>query len=563
MTLLGRLRLRTKLSLLLILSIAAVVAVLSVAASVMHQRMVDDRIDKVRALALTVRGIAGFLEGEVQAGHLTHDQATAEMVGMLHRLRYGSSDDYFLAQTADGMVVMHGGDPKREGKPTTGKDAQGRSTADLARMALGNRDGGVIWYGVAKPGQAAKLPKVSYVARFAPWGLNFITGSWVDDIDTAYRVTLWRLLTIGGSIMAASLLAAWVVNRDIQTSLQRLKHAMDRLSGGDNDVPIPGTERQDEIGAMAASVQVFKDSAHEVERLKTQQLATDEWVARERAAAIQNLAQRFEADVGSIVTVVATAAMQLQSTAGTLRAMAEETSGQAITVASASTQASTNVQAVAGAAEQLTASVHEVGRQVASSSDMASRATGEAARTSTLIDGLAKSVQQIGAITGMINEIAGKTNLLALNATIEAARAGEAGKGFAVVASEVKSLANQTSKATEAIGSQIATIQSTTGETVAAIQSIGVTIRGLNEIAASIAAAVEQQGMATQEIARNVQEAAAGTMEVSGSIGGVTRSVGETGSAATKVLDAARDLSQQSDRLKQQVGGFLAAVRAA
>ena len=563
MYLLGRLRLHTKLFLLLALSVSAVVSMLWVSASVMHQRMVDDRIDKVRALALTVRGIAGFLDGEVRAGRLTRDQATREMTDMVHSLRYGSADDYFLAQTADGIVIMHGGAPNREGKPTTAKDDQGRSSAELARTALGERDGGVIWYGVAKPGQPTNLPKVSYVARFAPWGLDFITGSWVDDIETAYHATLRRLLTIGGSILVCSLLAAWVVNRDIKGSLDGLKRAMERLSGGDADVTIPGTDRKDEVGAMAAAVQVFKENAREVERLTAHQRVAEEAAARDKASAMRQVAETFESDVGEIVSIVAAAATELQATASALQATAESTSGQAAIVASASAHASTNVQGAANAAEELTASVREIARQVLSSSDMASRATEEAARSSTLINGLADSARQLSAITEMITEIAGKTNLLALNATIEAARAGDAGKGFAVVAAEVKSLANQTSKATEAIGARIAAIQNTTADTVAAIQSIAVTIRDLNRIAITISTAVEQQGAATQEIAHNVQRAAAGSMDVSTGLDSVTRSVGDTGAAATQVLQAAGDLSRQAETLKFQVSGFLGTVRMA
>jgi methyl-accepting chemotaxis protein len=271
----------------------------------------------------------------------------------------------------------------------------------------------------------------------------------------------------------------------------------------------------------------------------------------------------FEANVKAVVDTVASASTELQSNAQSMSATAEETNRQSSAVAAASEQATANVQTVASAAEELASSVAEIGRQVSQSASIAAMAVDEAKRTDATVQGLSEAAQKIGEVVRLISDIASQTNLLALNATIEAARAGEAGKGFAVVASEVKSLANQTAKATEEIAAQIGAIQSSTNDAVGAIQSIGKTIGEINDIASSISAAVEEQGAATREIARNVQEASQGTTEVSSNIAGVTQAAGETGSAASQVLSAAGELSSQAERLKAEVESFLTTVRAA
>jgi methyl-accepting chemotaxis protein len=246
-----------------------------------------------------------------------------------------------------------------------------------------------------------------------------------------------------------------------------------------------------------------------------------------------------------------------------MSATAEETERQSTAVAAASDQATANVQTVAAASEELSGSIAEIGRQVADSARIAGLAVEEANRTNGQVTALSEAAQKVGDVIRMINDIASQTNLLALNATIEAARAGEAGKGFAVVASEVKSLANQTARATEEIASQIEAIQAATTDTVEAIQRIGGTIGQISEISATIAAAVEQQGAATQEIARNVTEAATGTADVSSNIATVTRAAGETGAAASQVLSAAGELSQQGETLSAEVARFLQNIRAA
>ncbi len=283
---------------------------------------------------------------------------------------------------------------------------------------------------------------------------------------------------------------------------------------------------------------------------------------RAKDSRLRNSATTFERDVATSVGVVASASTQLRATAQSMAASAEQTSHQATAVAQAADQASENVQTVAAAAEQLSASIHEISRQVTQSTEIANSAVSEAGRTNQMVQGLTEAAQRIGEVVKLINNIASQTNLLALNATIEAARAGEAGKGFAVVANEVKSLANQTAKATDEISVQILAVQNATKEAVVAIGGIGGTIGKMSEIAAAIAAAVEEQGAATQEIARNVHQAAIGTGQVLSNIGGVTAAAKGATTAAHDVLSAAGELSVQSEKLSSDIDSFLEVIRA-
>ncbi len=284
---------------------------------------------------------------------------------------------------------------------------------------------------------------------------------------------------------------------------------------------------------------------------------------QDRDAARRELAAGFERKIGGIVEAVAVAASEMQGMSASMSGSNAETARQTAAVAAASMQASTNVGTVAAATEELTASINNIAQQVTRSAQIAGKAAEEARRTNAVVEGLAAGTHKIGEVVTLIQNIASQTNLLALNATIEAARAGEHGKGFAVVASEVKALANQTAKATEEISAQVQGIQAATGDAVTAIQAIGGTIAEIDQISSEIASAVDQQGQATREIAGNVQQAANGTREVNGNIQNVTRASNEAGAAASRLLDAANGLSSQSDRLKAEVGGFIASLVAA
>jgi methyl-accepting chemotaxis protein len=400
------------------------------------------------------------------------------------------------------------------------------------------------------------------------WSLGDVRG--VLEVNTAIDAqiaasdSLSNRVVLGAALVGVILVLVCVfVGRRIVRPIKSMTQAMLRLAEGDTTGAVPDLERADEIGAMAGAVQVFKENAVEKQRLEVEQEEAQKRAEAEQRQAMLQLADSFEESVKGIVDGVSSAATEMQSTAEAVSHTADQTRSRAMTVASAAEEASSNVQTVASASEELAGSIQEIGRQVAQSSKMASEAAEQAEQTNGQVEGLVEAAQKIGEVVTLIQDIAEQTNLLALNATIEAARAGEAGKGFAVVASEVKSLATQTAKATEDISQQISGIQGATTGAAEAIRSIAKTVSEINGIATTIASAVEEQGSATQEIARNVQEASTGTQEVSTNIAGVTTAVDETGQSAAHMLSASGDLAKQARTLSDQVEVFLAKVRAA
>ncbi|WP_245987073.1 methyl-accepting chemotaxis protein [Azospirillum thermophilum] len=375
-----------------------------------------------------------------------------------------------------------------------------------------------------------------------------------------FRRTL--ILSVGGVIVLLLAALGVLIYRLVARPVTQITGAMRRLADGDMEGDIPGQERSDEIGAMAETLLVFKRNMAEHRRLAAEQEALKARAEEEKRKSMLLLADGFEETVGGVIHAVATESKDMERRAQEMARVADRTGQLAGTVVAATEQTSANVQTVAAATEELSSSIGEISRRVGESSRIANEAVVVAEQANGKVEGLATAVERIGAVVELINSIASQTNLLALNATIEAARAGEAGKGFAVVAQEVKALANQTAKATEEIAAQVAAIQSATGDAVQQIKQIGRIITAIDEAATSIASAVEEQGAATREISRNVQQAALGTQEVANSIAGVNAAADESNTVAGEVLQTVRQLSVQADTLKTEVGHFLAGVRA-
>jgi methyl-accepting chemotaxis protein len=383
-----------------------------------------------------------------------------------------------------------------------------------------------------------------------------------DDANALYAST--RVWIIGALVLAAllSALAGLGIIRGVSRPITAMTRAMHRLADRDMTTEVVGLDRKDEIGAMAGSVQTFKDNM-----IKADQAAAAEQVERaakeQRAARLEALVRGFEAKVAQLVGLLASSATEMEATARSMSATAGQTTHQAESVSAAAEEASAGVQTVAASAEELSSSISEISRQVAQSAKITEKAVADARRTDVTVRALAEGAQRIGQVVELIRSIAGQTNLLALNATIEAARAGDAGKGFAVVASEVKGLAGQTAKATEEIAAQITQLQTETTQAVEAIKGITTVIEEVSAIATAIASAVEQQGAATSEIARNVHQTAESTREVTSTIAGVSQGAASTGAAADQVLSAAGELSRQAESLSAEVSGFVSDVRAA
>jgi len=375
------------------------------------------------------------------------------------------------------------------------------------------------------------------------------------------QLTLTVVLLI---VAFAGIVVSFLVGRGISRPVVAMSKAMRELAAGNFGVQLPGLDRRDEVGQMAQAVEEFKVQAvAKAESETAEREAKNRELAAARRAELHNLAEGFETTVGNIVENVGSASSELENSAVILTKSSAATQQLSTVVAAASEETSANVQSVASATEEMASSINEIGRQVADSNRIANEAVDQAQKTDARIAELSLAASRIGDVTQLITTIAEQTNLLALNATIEAARAGDAGRGFAVVAQEVKALAAQTDTATTEISTQIAGIQAATHDSVVAIKEISGTIGRVSEIAAAIAAAIEQQGAATQEIARNVQQAAIGSTQVATSIADVNRGAGDTGSASSQVLSSAQLLSNENKRLKAEVAKFLATVRAA
>ena len=523
-----------------------------------------------------------------QAGTIAADEAKKRAATRLSGLRYGQNDYYWINDMHPRMV-MHPLKPELNGRDVRDmKDPNGKPLFIEFTDTVAKSGQGYVAYEWPKPGAVKPVPKMSYVAGFQPWGWVIGSGVYIDDISAQLWAQAWRQILI---LLAALILCGAIslmVARNLSQALRSMTSAMRQLAGGNRDVVIPGIGRRDEVGEMADTLQVFKTNLAENERMREEQVLAErraeehrketdrmreeqalagkqaaKRAEEQRKAELQQLASQFEQAVGSIIAIVGAASTELSTTAESLTHSAKATSDRSASVATASGQASANVQTVASAAEELAASIREISGQVQQSSSMTSRAAGEAQRTSEQVRDLAKAAEKIGGIIGLINNIAAQTNLLALNATIEAARAGEAGRGFAVVASEVKALAEQTAKATAEIGEQVTGIQASTQQAIDRIEAITKTINAVDAIAGSIASSVEEQGSATQEIARNVHQASLGTADVAKNITGVREAAEHSSASATEVLSAARDLSRQSEALQQEMAKFLQKVRAA
>ena len=528
----------------------------------MKREMVNARIDQTKSIVEMARNMAASLVKRVNAGELTKDAALAEFRRYGNAMTYDKGAGYLFASTSDGITQL-APDPKQVGTNRMDVEVNGRKLSRELMEGVKANGEILLYYEYVKPDQEKPIRKIGYAVAVPGFDMYLGTGAYLDDIDAKLAPIAWLLglAILGIGIISSSV--AWMIGRSISRPLGLLGARMREIADSKLDGDIPGLGRGDEVGTMAATVQIFKENALRIRGLEQAEAEAQARAGAERRAAMENIASDFERSVTGIVRSVSTAAAGMQTTAQSMTATASDASVRAATVGAASESSSNNVGTVAAAAEELSSSVTEISRQVARSSEVASKAVADAERTNATVQALSTGAEKIGEVVKLIHSIAAQTNLLALNATIEAARAGESGRGFAVVASEVKALANQTAKATEEISAQVAAMQASTSEAVTSIGSITETIAQMSEITSSISTAIDQQGDATREIARNIQSVAAGSSEISTHIGGVTTAASATGKAASEVLSNARELDNQSGMLRNAVDEFLGKVRAA
>ena len=551
------------------MTIVGAVCMALVATSVLlvaRNQLITERTQKAQAIVDSVWQIADGFEKAAEAGQMTDQEAKARFLAVANMVWYENHTNYvFIYDWDTGIMVANPSVTSLVGKDMRNmRDANGMPFATmLIDIARQGGAGGSLRFVFQASNAGVPMDKVAWARGFDHWHLMIANGQFISSIEDSFWSMVRTASIVIVVLMLLSIAITWMITRSVVKPLVGLKQRMASLSSGELRAPVADTDRKDEIGEMARTVAVFRDAMIETDRLREEQAAVEGRQSAQRKSDMNRLADQFERDVGEIITLVSSAAGQLEASATTLSRTAETVQTVSHHAADASSSASTSVHSVASASEELASSVAEISRQVDASSRIAGEAVDQAQKTDSRISQLSQAAAKIGDVVNLIKTIAEQTNLLALNATIEAARAGEAGRGFAVVAAEVKTLAEQTAKATGEISQQIADIQSATQDSVVAIKEIGTTIGRISEISSTIASAVEEQGAATQEISRNVQRAAEGTSQGAANIADVQRGVTETGTASSQVLSAAQSLSNESGRLKREVGKFMESVRAA
>ncbi|MBN9673120.1 methyl-accepting chemotaxis protein [Roseibium aggregatum] len=534
-------------------------ALAAISLSALKDAMLDERLVKIEDITNSAVKVAARYHELETSGVLSRAEAQKSAAEAISAMRFENGENYVFVFDYDSVTIAHAK------ASLIGKDLSDLTDSNGVRIIDGLVDvaksgGGSFRYLWPRAGSDVPIDKWSHAEAFQPWEWMIGTGVYVDDLETAFwqHALVIIAITLVGGVIAGVI--AFLAIRSLVRPLRALTNSMNTLAEGNTDVVVDGADRGDEIGQMAAAMQVFVANETARKSLEHEQLAAREAAARV-GEQIRDRSQEFDTQITGLMQIIENSVGRLKASSSEMMTGAEQTTEKSGIVASSSTRASGNVETVAAAAEELSASVNEIRRQVQSSSEIAAKAAEEAGATNERMHGLSEAAGRIGEVVTLIQAIAEQTNLLALNATIEAARAGEAGKGFAVVAAEVKELANQTSKATEEISSQISAIQGETEQAASAIGSVTTIINNMNEIASSIASAVDEQGAATQEIAVNAQQASQSSVEVSNTIQGVSSAAENTKEAAHTVDLAAGELEDNATDLRGKVTDFLNTVR--
>jgi methyl-accepting chemotaxis protein len=545
--------LRSKIGFLATMSVVAAGLAAAVGGYFVKQALVEQRMASVRFISESGGSIAKAYYELAQTGALSDADARERASTAIGAIRYNGAE-YLWIWTSRVIAVMHG---NRAFIGKSGSEIRDRNGVYVIREAVRGGMAPVpefVRYAWPRPSdpQGPTFEKISYSVYFKPWDWVIGTGVYSDDLDTAFADMMKVFGVVIAGVAAVALLVGRLVARSITRPLGRVERAMHRLVE-DDQVVVPECERRDEIGEMARSLVVFKDSALAIRRLQSEQATERHHAEAEKRAALTNMADTIETETLAALHQISSRTTAMTATADEMSVAAKRTGSFAESAATAAAYAVATAQTAADASEQLTASIHEIGSQVSQSSAIVARAVTAGNETRTTIEALNSEVEQIGAVAEMIGDIAAKTNLLALNATIEAARAGDAGKGFAVVAAEVKQLATQTAHSTREITKHIGQVRSATVASVAAVVRIEQTITEINAVAGSIATAVDQQGAATAEIARNITETTNAAHEMQARTTEVSDEARKTGGHAALVRSNAVELNDATEELRHSV----------